>query len=288
MAAKFIMIASSKGGVGKSTVALGIARALKERGKRVLLCDLDVGNACLDILLGVQDLVICTLQDAMEGRSPVERALIEVGETHSPKAKRGIKKKSRAHSETGVLWLLPSTAGGAACISTPDGDGIVDSYSPAIVRTLCEAAEVTEADFVIIDTGAGVNMSVDAAAEIADTALVVTGQMPVALRSAESTVARLASLSVKDVKLVINSFDADGVIEDARKGLFAVIDQSRAPLAGVVPYDYSLLLTHEGLFAEEGDSQRAFANIAARLLSENVPLFSGIRRIRRLKKKICK
>ena len=52
METKFIMISSSKGGVGKSTVALGISKELALLGESVLLCDLDFGNACQDILLG--------------------------------------------------------------------------------------------------------------------------------------------------------------------------------------------------------------------------------------------
>ena len=58
MTNRVISVASSKGGIGKSTAALGLSRALADAGHRVLLADLDFGNACLDILGGVEDEVL--------------------------------------------------------------------------------------------------------------------------------------------------------------------------------------------------------------------------------------
>lgn len=282
MTTKFIMIASSKGGVGKSTVALGIAKAMTGRGLKVLLCDLDFGNASLDMLLGLQDSVVCTLQDVAQGAAPVEKALIK-WEPKGKSKKRSVPKKKPVAG--GELWLLPSSVGGIGCVASLGGEVYMNDR--AIIRAINDAAKHLSSDYVILDTGAGVNSAVGIGASLCDSALVVTGQMPIALRSAESTVARLNALSVKDVKLVVNSFDAAGVIEDARRGLFAVIDESRAPLAGVVPYDYSLLLTHEGLSISADMGEAAFSNIASRIMGNNVPLFSGMKRMRKLKKKIC-
>ena len=50
-----IAVASGKGGVGKSTVCVNLALALKERGARVGLLDADVYGPSLHILLGVRD-----------------------------------------------------------------------------------------------------------------------------------------------------------------------------------------------------------------------------------------
>jgi flagellar biosynthesis protein FlhG len=50
--AKVISIVSGKGGVGKSNIAVNVALALSKYNKKVLLIDLDVGMANIDILLG--------------------------------------------------------------------------------------------------------------------------------------------------------------------------------------------------------------------------------------------
>ena len=49
---RIVAVASGKGGVGKSTVALGIARALRDQGQRVGLLDLDIFGPSLPTLLG--------------------------------------------------------------------------------------------------------------------------------------------------------------------------------------------------------------------------------------------
>lgn len=282
MTEKFIMIASSKGGVGKSTAALGISRALKEKGYKVLLCDLDFGNACLDMLLGVQDSVLYTVQDVAAGRTTADKALIPIDDGSCKKRK---KRKKGITMPEGALWLLSSAVGGGGCVPTLVGEGGLCESS--VCSAVTDAARAVSADYVIIDTGAGINSAVEAAATLSDTALVVTGHMPVALRSAQTTVDRLSRLGVKDIRLIINSFDADGVIDDDRRGLFSVIDESRAPLVGVVPYDYRLMLAHEKLLGAGGEAETAFSNIAARLEGERVPVFFGIKRLRKLKKKIC-
>ena len=58
-----ILVTSSKGGVGKSTTSLLLALSLAKRGKRVLLCDCDIGSRCLDMLLGIEDEVVYDIGD---------------------------------------------------------------------------------------------------------------------------------------------------------------------------------------------------------------------------------
>lgn len=50
--ARVVTIASGKGGVGKSNFTLSFALSLMELGKKVVVIDLDIGMANLDILMG--------------------------------------------------------------------------------------------------------------------------------------------------------------------------------------------------------------------------------------------
>lgn len=53
--AKVIAVASAKGGVGKSSVAVNLALALKERGLKVGLLDADVYGPSVPTMLGIED-----------------------------------------------------------------------------------------------------------------------------------------------------------------------------------------------------------------------------------------
>ena len=53
MQAPFVLVTGGKGGVGKSTVAANLGVQLAREGHRVLLVDLDLGLANLDLLLDV-------------------------------------------------------------------------------------------------------------------------------------------------------------------------------------------------------------------------------------------
>jgi ATP-binding protein involved in chromosome partitioning len=65
-----IAVASGKGGVGKSTVAVNVALALAKEGAKVGLLDADVYGPSLPILLGVHE-----MPDVSEGQKllPIER-----------------------------------------------------------------------------------------------------------------------------------------------------------------------------------------------------------------------
>ncbi|NMB23907.1 MAG: MinD/ParA family protein, partial [Firmicutes bacterium] len=50
---RVIVIASGKGGVGKTNISVNLGIALAERGLRVAILDADMGLANADILLGI-------------------------------------------------------------------------------------------------------------------------------------------------------------------------------------------------------------------------------------------
>lgn len=301
---RFIAVASSKGGIGKSTAALGISRALCARGKKVLLADLDYGNACLDMLCKAEDSVLYTSADISRGICSPEEAVIKPeGEglflLAAPSGGRtvilpGVHKDKDSESDMSA----ESGADGRADKSPSQlKDGIAEDIltksgfavdADSIAKAVRDAAAAVGADCVILDTGAGVSGGFLAAASLSSQALVVAGHSPVSLRSAESTAERLNVSGVSDVRLIINNFDGTGVLRRStfrRSGIFNMIDTARIPLAGVIPYDYDLTLSHEGGGRGGALSEAAFANIAARIEGENVPLFSGMKHYRKIRKK---
>ena len=65
------VITSGKGGVGKSTVAVGIGRALAQRGRRVLLVDCDAGLRSLDRMTGVEEQLVFDMAAAPRPRPSI-------------------------------------------------------------------------------------------------------------------------------------------------------------------------------------------------------------------------
>jgi flagellar biosynthesis protein FlhG len=70
---RVVAVTGGKGGVGKSTIALGLATAYAQDGARTLMVDTDLGMADLNLLLGVAPQR--SLLDALEG-VPVEDVLV--------------------------------------------------------------------------------------------------------------------------------------------------------------------------------------------------------------------
>ncbi len=69
---KVILVASGKGGTGKTSFTAGVGAALSQRGHRVLLIDGDCGLRNLDIVLGMSDRVVYSFADVAGGAVPLE------------------------------------------------------------------------------------------------------------------------------------------------------------------------------------------------------------------------
>ncbi len=264
MTENVLLFASSKGGVGKSTVALGLARALAVEGQRVLLVDFDFCSPCLDLLCGVEDHVLCTVSDLAQRTCTVANALLRPYEMQE-------------------LYLLPAAQ---EDLLSADAGGLAPTEQHTLLeRAVQQAAEQTHADFVLIDTGAGVSTGFQAAAAIARSAVIVAGHTPASIRAAGRTGQRLQTCGITDVHLVINPFDVQGAgtKKSVRHSMLEIIDGVGVSLLGVVPYDYALSLEQEG-HGGVGEAGPALQNIARRLLGQTVPLFSGLPKIRKKKR----
>ena len=83
-------------------------------------------------------------------------------------------------------------------------------------------------------------------------------------------------------RLIISCFEERAAEDGIRAGLIEIIDRTHVRTLGVVPKDRALLLSQEtGKMPEEKSrAAAAFANIAKRILGEDVRLFTGMRKIR--------
>lgn len=75
--AKKIVVASGKGGVGKSTLTAGLSGTLAGLGKSVLVIDCDIALRSLDLMLGVRNLVVFDWGDLILYRCEPQQAMLK-------------------------------------------------------------------------------------------------------------------------------------------------------------------------------------------------------------------
>ncbi len=247
-----VIVSSAKGGIGKSTTALGTAAALASLGHRTLLVDCDVGNRCLDLMLGVEDRILCDLGDVAAERCEPSAAVTAVPGREA-------------------LRFC------AAPYAWPEGVPI--ERLPAALDKLAEASG---AEFVFCDTAGSGETVRRIVSDFADGAFILSTQQPASIRSAERTAQLLTSIRPIPCRLVISCFDDRAARRGKRAGLLEIIDRTHVRTAGVVPLDPVLMLAQEEGRIPDADSRAgiAFRNIARRLLGEDVRLFEGMGALR--------
>jgi chromosome partitioning protein len=155
--ARRVVIASQKGGVGKTTVALNLAVALAERGRRTLLADLDPQGA-IGLSLAKGDTELPGLAELLSGVASAAEAVVA--------------------TRLGGLSLLTRGRLDATDVA---------SFEAEVARpgALDEAfAKCDEAcDIVIVDTPSGLGRVTTAALACADFALLAFQTETLALRS---------------------------------------------------------------------------------------------------------
>ena len=178
---KIITVTSGKGGVGKSNFVVNLAIILQRRGKRVLIFDADIGMGNDDVLMGVFPQF--NIFDVLKGRE-IEEIIIEGPE--------GVK-------------LLP---GGSGLNQVED---LQDSEREIFLRKL---ENLNEFDYIIMDTGAGINRSVLAFISCSEEVIVVTTPEPTSLTDAYSLIKATDHFKIKDkAKVIVNKTftEAEGI-----------------------------------------------------------------------------
>ena len=259
---KIVMITSCKGGVGKSTICANLGLALAKRGKKVLLCDCDFGMKCLDLLTGHENEMLFSFYDAIVGRVELDRVFLKDG-----------------RAEDLRICLAPDEIEGANV--TPE----------SFIRFLAAAAAKYTPDYILLDTPGDLSHPFHLAAAAAGRAIVISTHQPTAIRAAEKTADMLSKDGVQP-SLIINCFETERsnmIHKGKRAGLLEMIDRTSAGLLGVIPYSDSLALAQEsGMLADEAGKNDfiPFRNIAARMCGENLPLFTGLRHRKKLKRSV--
>ncbi len=245
MPGSVITVTSGKGGVGKTTTSANLAVALALTGKKVIAVDADIGLRNLDLVMGLENRVLYDLVDVVEGRCQLQQALV---------------RDTRVES----LHLL-------AAAQTRDKADVGIQQMVSVCKTLSHMA-----DYVVIDSPAGIEHGFQSAVAPADRVLIVTTPDVSALRDADKVIFLLERDWKHQPGLVVNRYNAKLSRTGELRDIDDILDILAIDLLGVVPEDKSIVLgTDRGmpvvLNARNWISQ-AYRNIAQRVMGNNVPL----------------
>ncbi len=235
-----IGIASGKGGVGKTTVAVNLAIALRLMGHRVMLFDADLGLANAQIALG------CTCPYNLSHFLSGQKTLQDITVT----------------SRHGVL-LVPGASGiqEMAALSRVQASRIVQAFS----------ALEDEIDYLIVDMAAGISPSVLAFMAACQRRYIVVRDDPSSIADAYGTIKVLIQdYDLNEIYLIPNAVKS----QTEGQGLFRRINQVCAQFLnytthylGSIENDELILAAHKRYepvmeFAPRSGAARDFRRLA--------------------------
>jgi len=206
-----IAIASGKGGVGKTWLAITLAHALARQGRRILLFDADLGLANVDVQLGLTP--------------PHDLGAVVAGTASLSEA------------------VLRHPDGGFDILAGRSGSGALSGLEPAALDLTLTALREAAAsyDATLLDLGAGVERAVRRMAAFADRLLVVATEEPTSLTDAYAVLKlHAADRPDGDARIVVNQAasraSGERTYAALRRACISFLHRD-APLAGIVRRD---------------------------------------------------
>ncbi|WP_456401269.1 MinD/ParA family protein [Persephonella sp.] len=200
---KFLTVASGKGGVGKTNFAVNFAYILSNTfGKKVLLVDADMGMANVHILVNVDTKK--TLKDILSG-NPVEEVIFTT---------RGID-------------ILPGFSG---------IDMLEEVEETSVIRLVKSLDDISSRyDYIIIDTGAGIDNKIISFIKASSKTYVITTPEPTAVIDAYALIKSVKKIfGYKNFKMIVN------MVKNKNEGI-ETFEKIRASAKKFLDIDLSLM-----------------------------------------------
>lgn len=213
-ATRVIAVASGKGGVGKTQVAINLSMALARQGQRVVLFDADLGTANVDVALNIHS--TRDLSHVLRGACTLDEAAVAL--------------------EKNLRVIV-----GASGLSR--AADLCDFERGELINALC--ALETGCDVMVIDCGAGISQNVLAFAQAAGELLLVTTPEPTALTDAYALIKAFARSARRPrIDLIVNQARTIDEGESAGRRIVDVAQRFlglQVNVAGHIPHDNCVL-----------------------------------------------
>ena len=206
------LIASGKGGTGKSMFAINFGAILAMRKKSVVIIDMDMGLRNIDLYMGLENNVIFDVHDVMSGVCQISQALI---------------KDDRFES----LYIM-----GASPVKE---DG---SITPLHTRVLCEKLKEVF-DYVIIDSPSGIDDGLVIASGGADACVIVTTPEIASVRNADMLDRELVRIGLDRRYVVVNKVSVKLMKSGYNLGISEINSRLSPELAGIIQSDDNIKIS---------------------------------------------
>ena len=227
----------------RTTTTANIGAGLSKFDKKVVVIDTDLGLRNLDVVMGLENLIVYNLVDVIEGTCRLKQALI----------------RDKRYEN---LYLLPSA-------QTKDKTAI----SPGQMKKLTSQLK-DEFDYILLDCPAGIEQGFQNAIAGADRAIVVTTPEVSAIRDADRIIGLLESNQLKKIDLIINRIRMDMVKRGDMMSVDDVTEILSVPLIGALPDDEQVVIgTNQGepVVGLDSKAGKAYLNICKRIMGIEVP-----------------
>ncbi len=209
---KAIVIASGKGGTGKTMLAANLGTTLALQGHKVVLIDLDTGLRNLDLYLGMENNIVYDVNDVLTGVCRIRQALIKV------------------KAFPGLMFM-------AASPQKPTGE-----ITPLHIKVLCNKLK-EKYDYIIIDAPAGIDDGMIIATGGCDMGIVVVNPEYASLRNAEIVETTLRAQGIDKIAYVVNKIDLK-LIEEGKAPTFEEVTKNiRNKIVGIIQRDDNILVS---------------------------------------------
>lgn len=237
---KVILVASGKGGVGKTVFASNAGAKLAMQGHKVVLVDMSIGLRNMDICLGLENKVVYDVADVLSGICRIKQALI----------------KDRRFTD---LYLISASQNRQKA-----------EITPLHMKVLCDKLR-KKFDYIIIDAPAGVDENLEIAAAGADIAVIITVPEYAAIRDADALDHLLIDLGIKERVYVINMVKSNLISSGLIPSIAEIAEMMRPEMAGIIQYDENIhIAANNGIpivYKEGTYIEKNFTKIVERIIT---------------------